>query len=203
MALDYRSEYQRYKRYYTYLGPVLKSPVFRAYFTVVMSIFTVAILVAFAIRPTVATIVNLTRQIADKQVLNRRLEEKVNALSALQNDYQLIEKDLPLIFAALPADPAVSQAVILLEKTATAAGINLNKVSVIKADYSKSQIASGAAIASVSAEFVPVVLTFSGSFDDSKNFFKQILNLPRLFSPAEVSVSKDDNRATINIYYLP
>ncbi len=195
MALDYRSEYQRYKRYYTYLGPVLKNPIFRAYFTVVMSIFTVAIFVAFAIRPTIATIAGLTRQIEDKQGLNRRLDEKINSLSALQNDYQVAEKDLPLVFTALPTDPSVSQAIIFLEKTATASGINLSKVSVAKADYGKNS--------TVSAELVPVTLTFSGSFDSVKNFFKQVLNLPRLFSPAEISVSKDDNKATTNIYYLP
>ncbi|MEK7127262.1 MAG: type 4a pilus biogenesis protein PilO, partial [Patescibacteria group bacterium] len=179
MALDYRSEYQRYKRYYTYLGPVLKNPIFRAYFTVVMSIFTVAIFVAFAIRPTIATIAGLTRQIEDKQGLNRRLDEKINSLSALQNDYQVAEKDLPLVFTALPTDPSVSQAIIFLEKTATASGINLSKVSVAKADYGKNS--------TVSAELVPVTLTFSGSFDSVKNFFKQVLNLPRLFSPAEIS----------------
>mgnify|MGYP001609837987 CR=1 FL=1 len=195
MALDYRSEYQRYKRYYTYLGPVLKNPIFRAYFTVVMSIFTVAIFVAFAIRPTIATIAGLTRQIEDRQGLNRRLDEKINSLSALQNDYQVAEKDLPLVFTALPTDPSVSQAIIFLEKTATASGINLSKVSVAKADYGKNS--------TVSAELVPVTLTFSGSFDSVKNFFKQVLNLPRLFSPAEISVSKDDNKATTNIYYLP
>ena len=195
MALDYRSEYQRYKRYYTYLGPVLKNPIFRAYFTVVMSIFTVAIFVAFAIRPTIATIAGLTRQIEDKQGLNRRLDEKINSLSALQNDYQVAEKDLPLVFTALPTDPSVSQAIIFLEKTATASGINLSKVSVAKADYGKNS--------TVSAELVPVTLTFSGSFDSVKNFFKQVLNLPRLFSLAEISVSKDDNKATTNIYYLP
>lgn len=196
MALDYRSEYQRYKRYYTYLGPVFKNPVFRAYFTVVMSIFTVAIFTAFAIRPTIATIVGLQRQIEDKQGLNRRLDEKLNALSALQNDYQIIENDLPLVLTALPTDPAVSQAIIYLEKVATSSAVNLDKITIAKANYGKASTAS--------AELIPVTMTFSGGFDNIKNFFNQILKLPRLFSPADVSVSKDDNnRGVINIYYLP
>jgi Tfp pilus assembly protein PilO len=209
MALDYRSEYQRYRRYYTYLGPIVKSPIFRAYFSVVMSIFTVAIFVAFAIRPTLATIIGLQKQIEDKQDFNRRLDEKINALSQLQIDYQAVERDLPLVFTALPQDPAVSEAVILLEKTATAAGVTLTNISIPKADYSRPLPASGAAVASVSSQTVEVSVKISGGFDNLKNFFELLGNLPRLFSPAKTVVSQEaakaglESQASVNIYFLP
>lgn len=197
MALDYRSEYQRYKRYYTSLGTVLESPVFKAYFTVTLSIFTVAIFIAFAIRPTLATIAGLTRQIEDKQGLNSRLDEKINSLSALQNDYQMIEKDLPLIFAAVPLDPSVTKVVMSVEKTATASGVILETISVAKADYTKESVAT------VSAKMIPITLSYSGGFDNIKNFLKQILNLPRIINPANVAVDLKGSQTTINVYYMP
>ncbi len=209
MALDYRSEYQRYRRYYTYLGPIIKNPIFRAYFSVVMSIFTVAIFIAFAIRPTLATIVGLQKQIEDKQNYNRRLDEKINSLSQLQSDYQAVERDLPLVFTALPQDPAVSEAVILLEKTATAAGVVLTNLSIPKADYSQMPLASGAAIASTSSQAVKVSVKISGGFDNLKNFFERLGNLPRIFFPDDTGVNKQtqeqglDSQSTVSVYYLP
>ncbi len=209
MALDYRSEYERYRRYYMYLGPIIKNPIFQAYFSIVMSIFTIAIFVAFAIRPTLATIANLQRQIQDKQDINRRLDQKINDLSKLQSDYQTIERDLPLIFSALPQNPSVSKAIILLEKTATSAGVTLSAVNITTADYSEIPLATGAAVASISSSFVPINLTVVGDFDNIRNFLEQLTNLPRIFNPSNIGIVKSqdssalDTRTEVNVYFLP
>jgi len=192
-----------------YLGPIIKNPIFRAYFSIVMSIFTIAVFVAFAIRPTISTIVNLQRQIQDKQDINRRLDQKINDLSKLQSDYQAVERDLPLIFSALPDNPNVSRAIILLERTATASGVALSAVSLSKADYSSTVMATRAAVASVSSESVPINLTVSGGFENIKNFLQQLTNLPRVFSPVNVQVIKSkenselETRTQVDVYFLP
>lgn len=191
-----------------YLGPMVKNPIFRAYFSIVLSIFTIAIFLAFAVRPTISTIVSLQKQISDKQDLNRRLDEKINALSKLQNDYQMVEKDLPVIFSVMPENPAVSDAVILLEKTATASGVKLAGITIANADYTRVPAASGAAVASVSSSLVPVSLDITGEFDNIKNFLEQLAGLPRVIAPVETAVTKSTDgslstQARVNIYFIP
>ena len=74
---DYKKEYDRYKRYYLSMEPVLTKPVNQAYTAIIFSFLAVSLFGWYAIRPTVQTIVTLKREIADKTVLNKQMEDKI------------------------------------------------------------------------------------------------------------------------------
>src|SRR5687767_10764921 len=59
----------------------------------------------FAINPTISTIVQLKKEIADNQEVNQKLEEKITNLSTLQQKYNLLQNDIPFIFSAIPQNP--------------------------------------------------------------------------------------------------
>jgi len=51
------------------------------------TLLIVVLLAAFAIRPTIITIVKINQEIKDKTIVNEQLANKINALSSLGNDY--------------------------------------------------------------------------------------------------------------------
>ncbi len=107
-----------WQRYYSVLEPWLKKPQVRAYTFLILSIFTSAFFLFFAVRPTINTIINLRRQIADSENVDRQLTQKINALSQIQAQYEVIKTDLPLLSQVLPARADVSGLVQEMEKVA-------------------------------------------------------------------------------------
>ncbi len=191
MALDYRSEYRRYKRYYSAAGPLLKDPAVRAYFSLIASVVTVTIFLVFAIRPTIATIVGLQKQITDKKAFAQKLDTKINALALLQTEYQEIEPDLGLVDEAMPASPDLGAAIILLENTASSSGVRLESVSVSKVNYYSS--ANQSAVTAI-----PIDLQLSGTYDVVSYFLKQLVNLPRIFVISKITIGQHTQSGTIN-----
>jgi len=96
-AFNYKQEYQRYKKYYLNLVPLLQQPVSRAYTTIIFSFLAISLFGWYAIRPTMQTIFELKREIADKTDLNQKMEEKISALIEAQAVYQDIETKIPVV----------------------------------------------------------------------------------------------------------
>lgn len=203
MALNYHLEYQRYKKYYTYLGGLAGRPAVRAYFSLIVSLFTIAIFFAFAIRPTLATIITLRKEIADKKELMEKLDNKINSLSALQIAYQQAEDDLPYLAKALPTVPELGEAVSWLEKTSTASGVNVDRFATANIAYS--QQASGSAV------FIPIDIGLGGGYENILNFLSQVNSLPRVYAIRDLEINKDNSssvddlssRILMRTYFFP
>jgi len=73
----------------------------RSYIFFGFSLFITIILIVFAIRPTITTIIRINREIKEKTRTNNLLEEKIDTLSELDKDYKEHKHkfdDLELIF---------------------------------------------------------------------------------------------------------
>ncbi len=195
MALDYKTEYRRYQRYFSALKPFAENPVARAYFSLVASLFTVAVFAAFAIRPTIATIITLNREIADKKNLSSQLDDKINALTELSSQYQTIKSSLPLVEAALPPDPRLTELLLSLKNLAAASQIKINNVSGRGINYQ--------VVATTSAASFPLTINSTGSYQNLKSFLDQLGNLPRLVSVAKLTISSGSGQLTLKAYYFP
>ena len=122
MAFDYRTEYQRYKQYYTNLQRFYQKPITRVSVFVVISFMTVCFFSVFAIRPTLVTIGQLVKEIEDKQ---QQLEQKLTDLARAQAEYSQVSEDLPLIWQAVPDTPDVSRLLLELELAAIQSQVSL------------------------------------------------------------------------------
>lgn len=100
--------YRRYRRYYTYVEPIVSDPMVRGYFTLVASVFLIAFFLVAAISPTVTTILNLVKKIDDQKKTLVLMDTKISNLVLAQESYSQIEGQLPLLFSAIPLlpDPA-------------------------------------------------------------------------------------------------
>ena|SRR5579859_4733843 len=87
----------------TKVFPVLKQEKTQSFIILVLTFLSLIIFGLFAINPTVATILQLRKQLADNILVHNKLQEKITNLSILQGKFNTIQPDLPLVLAAVPA----------------------------------------------------------------------------------------------------
>ncbi|MBI4999483.1 type 4a pilus biogenesis protein PilO [Candidatus Gottesmanbacteria bacterium] len=165
----------RYSRYYTALRPFLARPEARAYTMFILSLFAISFFGYFAIRPTLTTITNLRRQITDARFVDQKLQEKINALSKAQIEYEMVKPDLEVIFTALPQESKFPPFVKSLEKIASESGTSLVSLSFQTINLSSLE-ATGA------AKETPIgfSLTVSGDYANLANFVRRLTDYERL-----------------------
>lgn len=209
MQFNYRTEYNRYRRYFTSLEPMVKTPVARAYFSLIASLFALSFFGAFAIRPTVKTIVGLRKEIYDARNTNNKLQEKINSLSEAQTQYSFVQNEIPIVLAALPKNTEFSTLLkqienIALASGATVSGIQFHSVHMFgKAtqDGQTTRIATssgGTTNASSSPDQpgnsgeimpIPFSLVLRGSYSNITAFLTSLSQLSRLISVDSYAIS--------------
>lgn len=73
--------------------------------TIVLTLIALSLFGIFAINPTVSTITELRRELVDNESVVESMSTKIRSLNTLQTEYNTISPDLPLLEAALPAQP--------------------------------------------------------------------------------------------------
>lgn len=126
MPFNYKTELQRYRRYYQSLEPVLKKSKSQNYTAVIFSFLVVSLFGLYAIRPTIQTILTLRREINDKTEVSKKMEEKITSLIEAQAAYSQIEESLPLIDQALPDSPDAIPLIIQIRNLAAMTGVHLS-----------------------------------------------------------------------------
>lgn len=130
MAVNSKFIFEQYRRYYQALRPVMSRASTRSYTTLIFSLLAISLFGWYAIRPTVRTILFLRREIADKTMLDQRLEEKITALIEAQAAYEGVQPRLSLIPQALPETPEVIDVVIQIRNLALASGASVSAIQV-------------------------------------------------------------------------
>lgn len=215
MIFNYRTEYNRYRRYFTSLEPVVKTPVIRAYFSLIASLFALSFFGAFAIRPTVNTIVELQKKIKDSSFTNQKLQDKINSLSEAQTQYSLVQADLPIVFSALPKDPDFSSLLRQIENIAVASGVSVSGIqfqSVLLFDTKKESLSSTPSAStpeskSINTAAVPMPtfsgltpisfsLSLRGGYPNIKAFLTSLTHLSRLIDVNSFNISNSQSGVT-------
>lgn len=95
---------QKYKEYLKLL-PDFKKENTQLITTLIFTFVAMTFFGLFAINPTLSTITQLKKQLADSEFVHQQLTKKIESLSALQQQYNSIEADLPVVYAAIPQNP--------------------------------------------------------------------------------------------------
>lgn len=128
MAYNYKTELERYRRYYRSLGPIFRQPKAETYTMIIFSFLTVSLFGWYAIRPTVQTILYLKREIRDKTEVSKKMDEKINALIEAQARYEEITPYLPIVEDALPKVPDAMPLIVQFKNLALESGAVLTSV---------------------------------------------------------------------------
>lgn len=162
----------KYSRYYTPIKPVLENKVVKSATPYIFSLFTITILIIFAIRPTISTIANLQKSLAENQQTLQALNNKAESLSQARANYQNISPEIKTrIKTAIPENSEVTS-IIRSIQTST---YNLSSISALQVQPTNiidTTIPSGKTKMSLS--------NVSFSFNIQGNFAQTLLTLQNL-----------------------
>lgn len=108
-----------YSRYFIYIKPFTKLPIIKNYGPTIFSLLTISILIFFAIKPTIETIVVLQKKLVDSEALLQKVTQKANDLSLGKKNYDNLDQGIKeKISAAVPDTVSLKSIAQTLEAAA-------------------------------------------------------------------------------------
>lgn len=187
---------EKYSLYFKKVGLLYRRPEIKASLEIILSVFTVMILIFSAIRPTITNIVSLQKKIEDMEVVNKKADNKISQLlnaekqlSSLRNSLYLFDQAVPDNFSYVDSAKRLeylSRIYNLTLDTLSFSGITLLNGERLPPDLTAKLTKPGA------NNSLPDLVSFSiiGSPTNVISFLKQVENMDRLASLNSVSISK-------------
>lgn len=192
---------QLYK--YLNLLPNFKEKKTQAFTTITLTLLALSIFGFFAINPTLSTIAKLKKELSDSKLIDGELGKKIQALSFLQNQYNLLENDIPLIFQAVPQTPLVPLLAAQTHSLAKSNAVTLERLESFEVELSQKK----------GKEKKNQAYSFSvhgnGSYSQIIEFAKNLINFERVVSIDVISITQPEEKNILNVnirgkaYYKP
>lgn len=176
-------------REYLKLLPKLTDEKTRTYTWLAFTLAALSFFGIFAINPTLSTITELKRKLADFQFVYQKYVVKRQNLSILQNAYGSLSGDLPLIANALPQKPEVTKLVGQMNTL-----LSRSHLQVISLKTMGVEITPDRQLSSKGASSFAFTLEAMGTYDDILSFIQSVVQANRLITVETVSISKDTKK---------
>jgi hypothetical protein len=125
MQTSFKLVYTRYKGYFLNIVNLYQQkPDIKKFLELLLSFVAVAVFAFFAIKPTVITIIGLTKEIQAKEDTLAKMDEKIENLKSAQNLYYQNKSLIDILNMAIPNLPAPELAIRQIESSISANGIN-------------------------------------------------------------------------------
>ena len=202
MAINYRTDYQRYRQYYVNLRRFYQKPTVKVSFFVLLSFVTVTFFTAMAIRPPITTIGALIRDIEDKRVIDDLLEEKLGTLDELQCLVSSVEDEEALLAAAVPEEAALGRFLQELEYLAQQHQVRLTSLR-----FGVVTLGQTTTRKLLEATTVPFSLSVTGNFLRVGDFLRALERLDRIVVVEGVRLGSGNGSVgadvVAQIFYIP
>lgn len=205
---------KRYRRYYTYIEPVIVDPVIKGYFTLIASMLLTAFFILFAVAPTFSTIVGLYRHIQDQKALIKTMDTKISNLIVAQVNYTGAEPYLPLLTVSFPQKPAPESIITGTLRVATVSGVSVSAFQIsptylagtqpppltdAEVSQTTTDVTKSTRSELISALKIPIVefsVTVHGSEPNIRAFMVRMQNLPRIITFSQIVIGVDEDQST-------
>ncbi|HEV2339770.1 MAG TPA: type 4a pilus biogenesis protein PilO [Patescibacteria group bacterium] len=186
MKLSFDTNFLRHnvsEKYLATIMPALKEKKVQSFTTLVFTLLAISFFGIFAISPTATTIVDLQKQISDDRFVDNQLAVKISHLSQLQGQFQTIQSQLPVVYAAVPTDPALATFVGQLQTLGTSGHVKVDNIQTLPVDLTQS---------SLSGKYNTFVFAINveGNYADVADFLSAIIGFNRLLVVDSISVQK-------------
>lgn len=169
---------------YIKLFPVTQTEQVKTYTTLILTLIAIIIFSVFAISPTINTIVELKKTLADSEFADEALEQKLVAMQSLQEQYDGLGETLNRVAATIPTTPDAPLLLAKVQTLASDAGLTIIKVEALQVELTKN-----GGEAQQPASFI-FGITVSGSYDQILQFLQSLPRLDRLTTIDTLSLTK-------------
>ncbi|MFH0749620.1 MAG: type 4a pilus biogenesis protein PilO [Candidatus Gottesmanbacteria bacterium] len=170
---------EQYRKYYRSLEPILAKPKTKTYSTVIFFFLVVSLFGWYAIKPTVQTILYLRREIVDKKEVNKKMDDKIQALIQSQVVMESVQQKIPLIEDAVPKNPDAIDVVRQLRDLAVTSGASISAIQVASVPVLQSASASAAKSYTIKHTTFPITVSIEGDYQALSSFLHTIITTRR------------------------
>lgn len=175
------------------LLPLFKQKKTQNFTTIALTLITLSFFGLFAINPTITTIARLQKQLSDNQYIDQKLQEKIAALSSLQNQYAQLKADIPVILNALPTKPEAILITALLQGIASQKNITITHLQLFQVELTKIQNEKNM------YNSFPFTIEAEGTKDNLTEFLSSLINFQRIASIDNISFGKTKTDTIIHM----
>ena len=181
---------------YIKLFPVTQTEQIKNYTTLILTLIAIIVFSLFAISPTINTIVELRKTLADSQFAEEALEQKLAAMQSLQEQYGTLGQTLDRISSTIPTTPEAPLLLAKVQTLASDAGLTIIKVEALQVELTKKGGES-----SQPSSFV-FSITVAGRYDQILRFLESLPRLDRLTTIDTITLTRnieEPGQVTANI----
>jgi Tfp pilus assembly protein PilO len=182
---------------YIKLFPITRSPEIRTYTTLILTLLGLIGFSVFAISPTIRTILELRRTLADERFANESLETKIAAIQSLQQQYSALGASLTRVSEAIPNAPEVSSLLAKIQTLVAQSGMRIVKLEALEVELTKQGKSSEAPTPS---SFV-FTLNVSGSYAQLTTLLQALHRFDRIVTIDSLAITREEQTSglTANI----
>ncbi len=171
-------------REYLKLLPSMEKENTTIFVTIALTLAALSFFGIFAINPTLTTIAELRKELADNEAVEDQLTTKINNLSSLQQQYNDLEKDLPFIYEAIPKTANAPLLSAQIEALAQQNNVTISTFRVAEVQLASSQPTTKTLsyIFNLQAE---------GDYQDMIDFSTALSRLSRVITVESMSIGRD------------
>jgi len=199
---EFTSIYQKFSHK---LSGVATKPRTRTYSMLIFSLVALILLGQFAIRPTIKKILQLRREIKDKTIINRRMDEKIAGLISAQADYNSLRAKLTFLGQAIPGEPFVTKYIANLKQLESSNGVvpasmffadvSLTAVSASQAAALEPVAAPESSAVNASAanpllDLFTVSAKITGNYETIRAYLNALANMRRITTVSSLTIKR-------------
>lgn len=195
---------ERYSLYFQKVGLLYKRPEIKASLEIILSVFTVMILILIAIRPTLTNIAKLQKKISEQEVINKKADNKIGQLVSAQKQLETLGGSLYLFDSAVPDRFTYSDSAKRVEYLAKQNNLEIESLSFSGVTVQEGKRPLGnwkEKISGVSKTNLiqnKVSFIVKGTPSRAINFLREIENIDRLAMLNELSLSKEIGQSKVS-----
>jgi len=174
----------------TVLLDFYRQPVARVSLELILSILAVIFFAMFAIRPTLLTMSDLVKEIADKKELDKQMDLKIASLSTAEEQYQKYEGQFYLLDQAIPRQFDLVKSLKIIEKLAGEEMLAINRISVSTITDPIADDQAPVKLNQFQRDFLVVNIDVAGDFLTIRRFVEKIIGLRQLMIVDQVSFDR-------------
>lgn len=129
MALGWRKEYLRYSSYFLNILEIYKTRKdVKMFLEIILTLVTLSLFISLALRPTILTVISLSKQIKEKEETIKKMDQKIQSLQLAQEKYLNEQDNISLLNSAIPNEPKPEILVNQLTGPSIRESANLNSL---------------------------------------------------------------------------
>jgi len=167
------------KNKYLQLFPDFKQEKVKKVTSFALTLVALSFFGLFAINPTLSTITKLRKELDDDKYTDQQLQNKINNLSNLQQEYSLIQKDLTDIYSAIPDTPDSAKFIAQIKAIGAQSGMTIEQIQIYQVEMNPKP-----------ADFFSYNFSVSGqgNYDQILNFISLVNKTKRITTQDSISI---------------